>query len=243
MMVKSRIFQTIILTIYVSGLFCKLGADLTDTISWRAATGFFFFLTVNSVFISMTPVTLVFPLERTVFLKEESAKLYGVTSYFLSRNTVEIPYALIFPVLQSLIFYWFVGLSSTAGQFFTFYLVILLMNFSGMSLGLLVGSIVKDAKSVAVATIALVLPFMLFSGFFKNQNNLSKWIGWIQYISPFKYGFSAFTQNEVLHRTSNIHLLNMDVGLWESVGCLIALGIAFRLLSWFFLWKLRTRLE
>lgn len=167
-MVKSRIFQTILLTIYVSGLFSKLGSDLTNLISWHAATGFFFFLTVNSVFISMTPVALVFPLERTVFLKEEGAKLYDVSSYFLSRNTVEIPYALIFPALQSLIFYWFVGLSSTPGQFFTFYLVILLMNFSGMSLGLLVGSVVKDARSVSITMIAFVLPFMLFSGFFKN---------------------------------------------------------------------------
>jgi ABC-type multidrug transport system permease subunit len=113
----------------------------------------------------------------------------------MSRNTVEIPYALIFPALQSLIMYWFVGLHSTAGQFFTFYLIILLINFCGMSLGLLVGSSVKDARNVSAVTPALVLPFVLFSGYFKNQGNLANWIGWIQYISPFKYGFSAFTQN------------------------------------------------
>jgi ABC-type multidrug transport system permease subunit len=91
--------------------------------------------------------------------------------------------------------YWFVGLHSTAGQFFTFYLIILLINFCGMSLGLLVGSSVKDARNVSAVTPALVLPFVLFSGYFKNQGNLANWIGWIQYISPFKYGFSAFTQN------------------------------------------------
>lgn len=91
----------------------------------------------------MVPVTLVFPKDRDVFLKEEGAKLYGVTAYFLSRNTVEIPYAFIFPIIQSLIVYWFVGLSSTPEQFFTFYLIVFLTNFSGMSMGLLLGSLVK----------------------------------------------------------------------------------------------------
>lgn len=146
-------------------------------------------------------------------------------------------------MLQSLIIYWFVGLSSTPGQFFTFYFIIYLINFCGMSLGLLIGSIVKDARSVSSVTPAIVLPFVLFSGFFKNQSNLSNWIGWIQYISPFKYGFSSFVSNEVLYKNSLIGQLNFDVGLWGSVGILIALGIAFRLMSWFFLWKLRTRLE
>jgi hypothetical protein len=62
MMIKARFFQTIILSIYVSGLFCKFGADYTNTINWHALTGFFFFITTNSVFVSLTPVALTFPL-------------------------------------------------------------------------------------------------------------------------------------------------------------------------------------
>lgn len=136
-MIKARLFQTLFLTIYVGGLFCKFKPDYTETINWQALTGFFYFLTVNSVFIALTPVALVFPLQRNVFLKEENAKLYGVSAYFLSRNTVEIPYALVFPMLQSLILYWFIGLTSSVKQFFAFYLIILIINFCGMSIGLL----------------------------------------------------------------------------------------------------------
>lgn len=143
MMIKSRLFQTVVLFIYASGLYSKFRDDYTDRINWSSVTGFFFFLALNGVFIAMVPVTLVFPKDRDVFLKEEGAKLYGVTAYFLSRNIVEIPYAFIFPMIQSLIIYWFVGLSSTAVQFFTFYFIIFLTNFSGMSMGLLLGSLVK----------------------------------------------------------------------------------------------------
>jgi len=108
----------------------------------------------------------------------------------------------------------------------------------------MVGTMVTDSKSVSTLTPMILLPFFLFSGFFKNTGNLSAWIGWIQYLSPIKYSFSAFVYNEVLHvGNSNIDQMNFDVGLWASVGVLIGLGVAYRIFSLFFLWLLRTRIE
>lgn len=139
--------------------------------------------------------------------------------------------------------YWFVGLSSTATQFFIFYLVAYLLTVNGVSLGLMLGSMVTDAKSVSVVTPIILLPFFLFSGYFKNSGNLSSWIGWIEYISPIKYGFSAFLHNEVQFASSSkIGELNLDTSMWLSIGLLIVLAISFRVGSLFFLWKLRARL-
>jgi ABC-type multidrug transport system permease subunit len=157
------------------------------------------FSCINMLAVALTPVTLTFPLERPVFLKEESAKLYSVTPYFISRNLIEIPYSVIFPLITALILYWFVGLSSTAGQFFTFYFITFLMGFSGSSLGLLLGSMITDAKSVSGVVPIIILPLVLFSGYFKNFADLPKWIGWIEYISPLKYGFTAYTLNETMY--------------------------------------------
>jgi ABC-type multidrug transport system permease subunit len=243
MMIKSRFFQTVFLSIYLGGIYCRFGADYTNTITWQTVTGFLFFLSISSVFMSFTPATLVFLQQRSVILKEESGKLYTVWPYFLSRNTVEIPYGLIFPALQALIIYWFVGLSSTPGQFFTFYLIMLLMNFNGMSAGLLVGSMLDDAKSVAVLSPIIMQPFIVFSGFFRNKNGMPGWISWIQYLSPFKFGFAAFTENEVMNRESNVEQLNFDTDLWVSILCLAGLGVGYRLLSFFILWKMKTKVE
>jgi hypothetical protein len=91
LMIKSRLFQTIVLAMYMGGLFCKFGPDYTDPITFHALSGFFCFLSINCVFIALTPIALLFPQDRTVFLKEENAKLYGVVSYFMSKNTVELP--------------------------------------------------------------------------------------------------------------------------------------------------------
>jgi ABC-type multidrug transport system permease subunit len=36
-----------------------------------------------------------------------------------------------------------------------------------------------------------ILPFMLFGGFYNNRSTFASWIGWIEYLSPFKYGFEG----------------------------------------------------
>jgi ABC-type multidrug transport system permease subunit len=82
--------------------------------------------------------------------------------------------------------YWFIGLSSTASQFFTYYLISYLIGFAGSSMGLMLGSIVSDAKSVSAITPAILLPFFLFSGLFKNSGNYPDWIGWNSIYFPYQ---------------------------------------------------------
>jgi len=201
-------------------------------------------MTISMMMSSLSPVELVFPLERGVFLKEEGSKLYSTFNYFLSRNIVELPASFIFPLLMTLIMYWFVGLSSTPGQFFINYLIGYLLTVNGLSLGLMLGAMIEDQKAVAEVTPIILLPLFLFSGFFKNSANLPRWIGWIEYISPIKYGFSAWMQNEVSEASaSNIAELNFDTSMWLGIGMLIVLSVAFRVASLFFLWFMRKKLE
>jgi len=94
--------------------------------------------------------------------------------------------------VNELILYWFVGLSSTATQFFTFYLISYLIGFAGSSMGLMLGSMVQDAKAVSTSISIIMLPFFVLSGLFKNRASMPLWYGWFQYISPIKYGFTAF---------------------------------------------------
>lgn len=166
-----------------------------DPINWNTIAGYLFFISLDILFQSMMPLALVFPQERSVFLKEENSKMYGVISYFISRNIVDIPFSIILPAIYSLVTYWMVGLSSTAEQFFTMYLILMLMSFVGSSMGLLAGSFLQDEKAITEILPIILLPLVIISGFFKNTANMSSWYSWIQYISPFKYGFIAITEN------------------------------------------------
>ncbi|KAJ3191563.1 ATP-binding cassette sub- G member 1 [Irineochytrium annulatum] len=40
------------------------------------------------------------------------------------------------------------------------------------------------------------MPLMLFAGVFVQSASIPKWIGWLQYLSPIKYGFEALAKNE-----------------------------------------------
>jgi ABC-type multidrug transport system permease subunit len=142
MLLQSKIVSTIFLSIYTAGLYCKFTGDYVDTLNWQSLTGYMFFITISTMMGALAPVELVFPTERPVFLKEEGAKLYSVFSYYMSRNIIELPSSFIFPLLQVLIMYWFAGLSNTAGQFFIHFLVAYLIYVNGISLGLMLGSMI-----------------------------------------------------------------------------------------------------
>ena len=168
--------------------------------------------------------------------------MYSTTAYFLSRNTIELPYTFIFPLLQIIIVYWFVGLAASATQFFICFLILYLLCFNGMSLGLFIGSIIFDPRTMTILSPTFYITISVFSGYYKNIANYPEWIGWLQYLSPVRYGFEAFVRNETQFTDSLIGELNFTLSLWLSIGLLVVLGVALRILSLFSLWLLRSKL-
>jgi len=89
MLFKAKILQSIFMALFVGGLYFNIGKkDYTQMTSWQSITGFLFFLTINSMMMTLSPITLAFPLERDVFFKEQDSKMYNVVQYFLARNVV-----------------------------------------------------------------------------------------------------------------------------------------------------------
>jgi ABC-type multidrug transport system permease subunit len=66
-----------------------------------------------------------------------------------------------------------------------------MQSLNGNSLGLAAGSAVKDEKTAMAIVPLFIMPMMLFGGFYNNRSSFASWIGWIEYISPFKYGFEG----------------------------------------------------
>jgi len=51
------------------------------------------------------------------------------------------------------------------------------------------------------------MPLILFGGQFANPDAIPDWIGWIQYISPIRYGLESLTVNEFDNRIYNSTLI------------------------------------
>ena len=88
MIIISRFFQSIFISVFTSGVYYRFSGEYEEEQNWRALTGFLFFFSIGNIMMEVTPVSLVFPLERVVFLKEESSKLFTTLPYFVSRSIV-----------------------------------------------------------------------------------------------------------------------------------------------------------
>jgi ATP-binding cassette subfamily G (WHITE) protein 2 len=89
MMIRSKLIQSIYLSLFLGGLYYNLGSkDYTDPSVWNTVIGLLFYLCTNAMMMALSPVSLTFPLEKSIFLKEQDSKMYTVGQYFLARNLV-----------------------------------------------------------------------------------------------------------------------------------------------------------
>ena len=192
---------------------------------------------------AVTPVAITFPLEHLIFLKEENSKMYTINEYFISRNLIEVPYMLLIPAIFILISYWMIGLASTAEQFFTMYLILVLMSFAGTSAGIFIGSMTTNPKSVGNVLQAVLVPLLIFGGYYKNLSNIADWVIWIKFISPFTYIFTALVDNEAKYKPSHVADLNFDVSMWVAILLIFLIGVAFRVGAYILLCCRRGKLQ
>jgi ABC-type multidrug transport system permease subunit len=67
-------------------------------------------------------------------------------------------------------------------------LLILIYATAG-SYALIISTLFSDKQVAVTLTPVLIIPFMLFAGFFVNQDNIPIWLIEFQYLSFFKYGY------------------------------------------------------
>ena len=159
-------------------------------------SGYMFFAVMSNFMGALNPIIVSFPAERDVFLREENSKLYTTGAYFIGKSSVEIPFLLVFPIIQQLIAYWMIDLNYIRGEIVIINIFICMMlGLSGNSCGLMAGAMFKDAKVAASVVPMIIMPIVLFSGFWSNQALFMDWIGWLQYVSPMKYSFEALMWN------------------------------------------------
>ena len=67
---------------------------------------------------------------------------------------------------------------------------------SASGYALIIGTLFSDKQLAVTLTPVLIIPFMLFAGFFVNQDNIPWFLIPFEYLSIFKYGYQALTLNE-----------------------------------------------
>lgn len=79
-------------------LYWQIGQDYSKK-GVQNVAGANFFILVNQFMTWLFGSVLTFQLEREVFLREQANNLYSPYAYFVAKNTVETPFAILAPLI------------------------------------------------------------------------------------------------------------------------------------------------
>ncbi|KAJ3026927.1 UNVERIFIED_CONTAM: ATP-binding cassette sub- G member 1 [Siphonaria sp. JEL0065] len=177
---------------------------------------------------------MVFGKAKHVFMREYGAGYYTLPAYFLTKVGVEIPLQIIFPWAQITVIYFMAGLSSDIFRYFTLIGIVILASFVGFSIGVCCACSFPNLEVALLAVPLILMPMMLFSGFFVNTSQIPVWLRWIKYVSPMKYAFEGSIRSQLQGSMMGDMLINKlfgDEQLNVTHCCLILLLIMVSLIA------------
>ncbi|KAJ8955185.1 hypothetical protein NQ318_009081 [Aromia moschata] len=130
----------------------------------------------------------VFCSELPVFLREHRNGMYRTDVYFLAKTIAETPIFILMPIVFTSICYYLIGLNPKSDQ-----VLHRLWNSNTRYMISCLSANVSMALSVGPP---LIIPFLLFGGFFLNVNSIPVYLQWLSYLSWFKYGNEALMINQ-----------------------------------------------
>lgn len=213
-------------------------------------------MTMNITMNAIQNVILIFPDERPVFLREVNNNMYKVGPYFWAKISSELPFSIMMPSVFGCITYFAVGLNPSAAHFFVFLLTLILIYNASSGYSLIISAIFSNKQVAVTLTPVLIVPFMLFAGFFVASSSIPVWLREFEYVSIYKYGYQALMRNEFNNNPNFQCALSngtyddwsgcdadplsqispMSLGL--SLGLLFCLYVLCYMISWYILWKL-----
>ncbi|KAF5697499.1 ATPase, partial [Fusarium mundagurra] len=163
------------------GLFIKSGAV-------------FMALLANSL-VSMSEVTESFN-GRPVLLKHKTFAMYHPAAFCIAQVTADLPIILLQVSTFSLIEYFMVGLTSTAGHFFTFWIVLISVTICTTALFRAIGAAFTNFDAASKASGFTITFTVVYSGYLIQKPAMHDWFVWLFWINPIAYGFDSLLSNE-----------------------------------------------
>ena len=100
-------------------------------------------------------------------MREVNNNMYRVSAYFWAKVTSELPACILNPTLQASIIYFAIGFNQNDATKFPIFITIMVLLYNTYTgLGYVLGTSFSNPIMVSIMTPILVVPFMLFAGFF-----------------------------------------------------------------------------
>lgn len=138
----------------------------------------------------------VFSAELPIFIRESRARLYSVDTYFLGKTFAEFPLFIAVPIIFTTIAYPMIGLMSGWYYFFVACGIVCLVANVATSFGYLISCASSSISMALSIGPPVIIPFLIFGGFFLNSASVPYYFEWLSYLSWFRYGNEALLINQ-----------------------------------------------
>eukprot|EP01103_Thecamoeba_quadrilineata_P010903 TRINITY_DN2481_c0_g1_i2.p1 TRINITY_DN2481_c0_g1~~TRINITY_DN2481_c0_g1_i2.p1 ORF type:complete len:542 (+),score=70.89 TRINITY_DN2481_c0_g1_i2:28-1653(+) len=174
-------FQTLFMALLVGSLYFDVGMTV-QSIQNRA--GALFFTITNQAFSQFASLNL-FILERDIFKRERASGTYRTSAYYIAKTLVETPLSIFFPTLFTVVAYWMVGFQNTPEKFGIFLLTLIVYVITAASVMIAIGTASPSLEIATILAPIAIIIFLVFGGFYLNNNSIPKYYVWCDFISLF----------------------------------------------------------
>lgn len=193
LLIKVRIIQTVMIAVVIGLIFFQQRLTQEGVMNINGAL--FLFLT-NMTFQNVFAVINVFCGELPVFLRESRSHLYRPDTFFLGKTVAELPLFLLVPCLFTAIVYPMIGLLPGFDHFLVAVAIVTLIANCATSFGYMISCASKNTSMALALGPPIIIPFLLFGGFFLNAASVPFYFEWLSYLSWFRYGNEALLINQ-----------------------------------------------
>lgn len=182
---KGRLGMTTIMSLFMGLIFLDVAnEDFSVQSNVQSAFGGLIVVSLTNMVSTALPSLIQFPEERPVFLREYSTNHYSVAAYFVSRLTMEAVVTGVQVMLSSILTYFMI---SYPGNFGLYFLSMYLLAMTSTALGVMAACSVEDPGVAMEFMPAIIVPQIIFAGFFVTPSLIPVWLRWLRYLFPLTY--------------------------------------------------------
>mmetsp|Transcript_9196 Transcript_9196/g.19935 ORF Transcript_9196/g.19935 Transcript_9196/m.19935 type:complete len:597 (+) Transcript_9196:91-1881(+) len=214
-------------------IFMHAGDRLHPGYTVNAEFGALTMVFVSAMFASSQGPLVTLPLEKEIFMREYNVA-YGAVPYLLSKLIIELPDYFFRALLSLLITYFLIGFN---GDFFEMLVELWILMLATTSYSYCLGAAAKDALQCQQFAPLVIVPQLLFTGFFISISQIPQWLQWVQYICSLKYAVNLAMISEFgdceLEACTGV-LSENDVKstmIWVYILVLVCIFAIFRVFS------------
>ncbi|CAL7935408.1 unnamed protein product [Xylocopa violacea] len=194
----TRLSMHFVIALLVGVIYFKVGQDAVYVLD---NFNLLFFNIMFLMFSAFSATVTTFPSELPVIMREHFNRWYKLHSFYLANKLADIPIQFIAISLYILIVYYMSDQLLELQRFCLYTLMCFAVSMVAQMFGLLVGTGMKIQHGMIFGPF-VILPFLIFSGFFVQFRDAHPYLRWLFHLSFLKYGFEVTTGQNFLVRMS-----------------------------------------